>query len=771
MKCLVLAGGRGERLWPLSRSDFPKQFINIQKNHSIFQETIARNMAYCDEFIIVTGSTCRPIIANQMECFQGVSYRCVFEEEPRKTMAAIALSCRNLQPSEFVFVVAADHLIDTGDCPVLNYRDAIVRARESAREGRIALFGVKAREIESRFGYFTGDGKTFIEKPDAERAGELRGLPLYRNLGMMLFRSGTFFNELKKIRPDIFRQVMAARSVRVPEGVCFSSETLRTIEPVSVEHGLLEHSDQLAGIEVGFPWSDIGTLEDLSGTEIVSEGVGITCDSAGTAIINKAPDQAVVVNGLEDVLVVNTEDAVYISRKGRSHLMKEIIRDNPALESYRGQGKTVYRPWGSYELLAAGETYSVRRVVILPGKTIYEHSHDRRSEHWTLLEGSAKVTVGGELKPFTDRDAVFIPPKTPHQISNTAETPLRMIETDLGEIRNSADMRGNAVPDVTEMDLGLRIDPVIRLASAYKDYLWGGTKLRDIYRKQCDYDVIAESWELSAHPDGNSTVASGRHRGLSFGKYLETVGREALGWKCAPMQSFPLLVKFIDARENLSVQVHPDDEYAIEHEHEYGKNEMWYVIDAEPGAGLYVGFRKDVTPEEVRERIRGNTILEVLNFCPTHPGDVFFIPAGTVHAIGAGNLVCEIQQSSNSTYRLYDYGRLDKFGNPRDLHIEKALDVLDCRQYRPADFSIEEEGGEKRIRCKYFETAILTVRGEKAVHISDDSFRAITCIRGEGSIVTETETQSVRAGESFFIPAANRILTLSGNLTVAVTGV
>ena len=141
MKCLILAGGRGERLWPLSRVNFPKQFINVQKNHSIFQETVARNMAFCDEFIIVTNSAYRPIIANQMEAFQGVSYRCVFEEEPRKTLPAIALGCRGLQPSEFVFVVAADHLVDTGDCEGLNYKDAILKAKELAREGKIALFG------------------------------------------------------------------------------------------------------------------------------------------------------------------------------------------------------------------------------------------------------------------------------------------------------------------------------------------------------------------------------------------------------------------------------------------------------------------------------------------------------------------------------------------------------------------------------------------------------------------------------------------------------
>lgn len=779
MKCLILAGGRGERLWPLSRVNFPKQFIKVQKNHSIFQETVARNMAYCDEFIIVTNAAYRPIIANQMEYFQGVSYRCVFEEEPRKTMAAIALSCKGLQPSEFVFVVAADHLVDPGDCEGLGYKDAILRAKELAREGKIALFGKETAEIDSRFGYFTENAERFIEKPNEEQTLELKNDPsvgpLFQNLGMMVFQVGTLFNELRKLQPGIYKEVRAARGTAAPEGILYTKETLESITPVSIEHALIELTLKRAGIAIGFGWSDIGSLEDLGKTNILSEGTAVTRNSAHTEIINRSPDQAVVVNDVDDILVVNTEDAVYIGKKGSSPLLKGIIRDNPALEPYMEQGRTVYRPWGWYELLTAGEKYSVRRVVILPGKTIYEHSHDQRSEHWTLLEGKARVTVDGSPVGFTAEAPLRIPPKTPHQISNIDKAPLQMIETDLGETRNLADMRGNAGKDVTEADLGLKIDPVIRLIPAYKDYLWGGTKLRDLYHKQCDYDQIAESWELSAHPDGSSVVASGRHKGLPFGKYLKTVGTEALGWKCASLTAFPLLIKFIDARENLSVQVHPYDDYALEHEDEYGKNEMWYVIDAEPGAGLYLGFNQDTTKEEVRRRIEDGTIEKILNFCPTHPGDIFFIPAGTVHAIGAGNLICEIQQSSNATYRLYDYGRKDKFGNPRDLHLGKALDVLVYTKYEPEDLKIEKvTGDETHIRCKYFETTIMKTgpNGTKdSVPVSDESFRAVTCIGGEGAITVDGETLSVRAGDSFFIPAGNKSVALSGAMTLAVTGV
>lgn len=404
------------------------------------------------------------------------------------------------------------------------------------------------------------------------------------------------------------------------------------------------------------------------------------------------------------MLVVNTTDAVYIGRKGKSHLLKEILHDNSELDPFTEQGRMFYRPWGYYEQLIEEEGYRVRKVVLLPGKTIYEHSHDQRSENWTVVQGEARVTLDSESRTYGPNDFICIAPGIAHQISNIGEKPVLLIETAIGDVLHGGDMKSEDKADVTEAELGLKPDPIIKLAPAFKDYLWGGTKLRDVFGKQCDFDTIAESWELSAHPAGNCMVASGRHKGLGFSKYLETVGKEVLGWKCAPLQSFPLLIKFIDAKRNLSVQVHPNDDYALENESEYGKNEMWYVIDSEPSAGLYVGFNRDVDRDEVERRVADNTILDILNFYPTKPGDVFFIPAGTVHAIGAGNLICEIQQSSNSTYRLYDYGRVDEFGNPRELHLKKALDVLDYGKYEPVE--LEQEDGV--IRCKYFETAFTT---------------------------------------------------------------
>lgn len=319
-------------------------------------------------------------------------------------------------------------------------------------------------------------------------------------------------------------------------------------------------------------------------------------------------------------------------------------------------------------------------------------------------------------------------------------------------------------------DLGYQIDQLIKLAPSFKDYFWGGTKLRDVFGMDCDFDIIAESWLLSAHPDGPSIVSTGEHRGINFIDYLELVGKDVLGWKCSPLQTFPLLIKFIDAKGNLSVQVHPNDDYALEKENQYGKNEMWYVIEAEQGAGLYVGFNKDVSREEVENRVKDNTILEVLNFYPTHSGDVFFIPAGTVHAIGQGNLICEIQQSSNCTYRLYDYDRRDKYGNPRELQLDKALDVLNYSKYEQIKFQPEgDSDGTVLSSCKYFKSTVYDISNKFELQIDNTVFHSLVCIKGSGEASFMDSTIQIKAGESIFVPALNGVLTITGKLSVVIS--
>lgn len=307
----------------------------------------------------------------------------------------------------------------------------------------------------------------------------------------------------------------------------------------------------------------------------------------------------------------------------------------------------------------------------------------------------------------------------------------------------------------------------ILLKPAFKDYLWGGTKLRDVYGKDCDVTPIAESWELSAHEDGQSTVASGEFSGLTLSEYIEKCGREILGENGIKFEKFPVLIKFIDAKGYLSIQVHPADEYALEHEGEYGKTEVWYVMSAEEGAALYYGFNQEITQEEYRRRIENNTITDVLNKVEAKPGDVFFIQPGTVHAIGAGLLICEIQQNSNTTYRVYDFGRKGADGKPRELHIDKAIAVSRLTPSESADSSSAPEtanGYTKRTiaKCKYFTSERIDVKEKAEIPVDTSSFRSVVITDGSAILKMHDTQLDLKAGDSVFIPAQNSSFEIIG---------
>jgi len=209
-----------------------------------------------------------------------------------------------------------------------------------------------------------------------------------------------------------------------------------------------------------------------------------------------------------------------------------------------------------------------------------------------------------------------------------------------------------------------------KLYPELKDNIWGGRKLIEKYGKTTKNAICAESWELSFHPDGPTKLSDGS-------RLCNVATEELLGSNTKNFEFFPLMIKLIDAKDNLSVQVHPDDTYALKYENSFGKTEMWYIVEADEGAGIYLGFKEDVCEEQVENAIKQNTLTSLMNFFEVKAGDCYFIPSGTIHAIGTGCLIYEIQQNSNLTYRVYDYDRRDKNGNPRELHVEKALKVLD----------------------------------------------------------------------------------------------
>lgn len=304
---------------------------------------------------------------------------------------------------------------------------------------------------------------------------------------------------------------------------------------------------------------------------------------------------------------------------------------------------------------------------------------------------------------------------------------------------------------------------MLKLKPACKDYLWGGDKLRTDFGVESDLHPLAEAWVLSCHPDGPSTIAGGPDDGMTLAAYIAREGRGVLGSHCDRFEDFPILTKFIDAKGDLSLQVHPDDAYALAHEHQYGKTEMWYVLDCEPGAFLYYGFDHEISREEFARRIEDNTLTQVLHAAPVHKGDVFFIPAGTLHAICRGIVVAEIQQNSNVTYRVYDYGRVGADGKPRALHIAQALDVTLRRPARVPDF-----GGHLG-RCDIFTVDLYD--NDFAGAAGPESFVSLVVVDGAGTVTCGGETLAVQKGDSLFLTAGSGDFAVAGALKTLCTRV
>lgn len=294
---------------------------------------------------------------------------------------------------------------------------------------------------------------------------------------------------------------------------------------------------------------------------------------------------------------------------------------------------------------------------------------------------------------------------------------------------------------------------VYKLKPIIKSYIWGG----DYFKKyrECSFDNISESWELSIRKD-NVVLVDSINKPLD-----EVINEDDLGIACKRFPYFPLLIKLIDAKDNLSIQVHPSDEYALVKEKSFGKSEMWHIIDADKDAGLYVGLNKDYSKEEIETHLKNNTILECLNFFKVKAGDTFLINPGTIHAIGKGVRLIEIQQNSDLTYRLYDYLRKDKNGNYRELHIDKALKVINYHQYQNQSIK-----GDVLADNQYFRVIKKEINGKYLLCANKGSFLSFTFICGKGKV----DDIEYHEFDTFFLPCGKSCL-IKGIGVVIISGV
>ena len=307
----------------------------------------------------------------------------------------------------------------------------------------------------------------------------------------------------------------------------------------------------------------------------------------------------------------------------------------------------------------------------------------------------------------------------------------------------------------------------IKFRPILKKRIWGGDKLVNVLNKKSQKRNIGESWELSDVEGDTSFVVNGKLKGKSLQYLISTYKSALVGKKVYKKfkKKFPLLIKFIDAREALSIQLHPDDKLAKERHNSFGKTEMWYVMDADKDGNLIVGFKKDVTKEQYLEHLENKSLLEIMNVDNVKKGDVYFIPTGRVHSIGAGVMLAEIQQTSDITYRVYDWDRIDSKGRSRELHTDFALDAIDFKaqkQYK-TDYNKTLNKSSNIVDCEYFTTNIIPVDGELNIDHSDkDSFVIYICVDGKVSLVYhDDKKENLKKGETVLIPAELDKITIS----------
>lgn len=302
-----------------------------------------------------------------------------------------------------------------------------------------------------------------------------------------------------------------------------------------------------------------------------------------------------------------------------------------------------------------------------------------------------------------------------------------------------------------------------------KSVIWGGSKIAPFKGIVTDQTCIGESWEVSGVPGHESVVAEGPDKGKTLGELVRLYKGQLVGEKVYRRfgDTFPLLIKIIDAAGDLSLQVHPDDELAAERHNSLGKTEMWYIIDTDPGAVICAGLTQNITPEEYAERVADNTLMDVVAHHESHPGDTFFLPAGRVHSIGAGNMLVEVQETSDVTYRIYDFGRTDAEGRPRELHVEQAKDAIDYNVYPDYRTKPQEFTGSisMLVECSHFSVARIHIEEFKKLYFSDlDSFLTTTCIEGEFKVTDDRgNTLTLHRGQTILVPAVATTFTYEGS--------
>jgi len=431
MTNIILCGGSGTRLWPISRTLMPKQFVKLFESKSLFQLTVERNSAVCDTQLIVSNSEQYFLAFNQLEEINQENNRYILEPVGRNTAPAIALACMSLDPSEVVLVTPSDHLIKDQHA----YTKVITYAKELASQDYLVTFGITPTFPETGFGYIEAsdqDVKAFHEKPTLEIARNyVEAGNYYWNSGMFCFKAGFFLNELEKFSPEIFNASMVAYNNALKSDILrINFEDMEAIPDNSIDYAVMEKSNRVKVIPSSIGWSDVGSFDALSDV--------MPNDANNNFILSNKPVNLIDVN---DLIIIDTEDALLISHKGSSQKVKEIVQHykqtNPELTHIH---RTAHRPWGTYTVLEDTVGYKIKRIVVKPGKRLSLQKHLHRNEHWIVLSGTATVTVGEKTFSVHPNESTYIKAGELHRLANLGKIPLTIIETQVGEYTGEDDI-------------------------------------------------------------------------------------------------------------------------------------------------------------------------------------------------------------------------------------------------------------------------------------------------------------------------------------------
>lgn len=439
MQVVILCGGSGTRLWPISRTLYPKQFVKLFQNESLYQKTISRNKNIADSFSIVI---------NQEQYFMGldqfeemhISHKKTFILEPtgRNTAPAIAMAALAADPEEILLIVPSDHLIEKQS----DYEAAVSKAKEIASNNKLVTFGIKPGYAETGYGYIEASGfevKSFKEKPDAKTAEMyVKAGNYFWNSGMFCFKAGVFLEELKAFAPDIYDHSKAAFDhARRDQAIRVQMDDMKAIRSESIDYAVMEKSKKVNVVPADIGWSDLGSFDSLYET-LPKDNAGNTESKNAIHIGSKnnliiADDRLISTIDVEDLMIVDTRDAIVIAKKGSTQKVKDLVAEvkkkNPEMANVH---MTAHRPWGTYTVLEESKDYKVKQITVRPGAKLSLQYHHHRSEHWIVVRGVATVTINDKVFDLKQNESCYIPKEGTHRLVNNTNEPLTIIEAQVG---------------------------------------------------------------------------------------------------------------------------------------------------------------------------------------------------------------------------------------------------------------------------------------------------------------------------------------------------